>query len=177
METVTCHPSGGFCDVSSVCWTCPIAGSLGKDEGNLGVTAPARAASSCQHDVTEVALGRDAQLAPEPVPTPPAVRGDGSSTADGGGVGTGFCGPSPPLRWAQAVPLRVAPVTFDTRHLAPEPTAGSFRAADPGSRVEGQRPLLGSSEPFPSSVPCSFGRPSSSLFGAPSHPARWQPVR
>lgn len=103
LGTVTCHPSGGFCDVSSVL---DMSNSWlsGQRRGNRGVTAPAWAASSGQHDVTEVALGRDAQRAREPVPTPPAVPGDGSSIADGGNVDTGFCSRSPPPRWAQPSP-------------------------------------------------------------------------
>lgn len=60
-------------------------------------------------------------------------------------MGAEFCGPPPPPRWAPATPFRVAPMTFDTRHL------GRRRAAS-GSWAKGQRPrlLLPSLSPRPS---------------------------
>lgn len=73
-----------------------------------------------------------------PPPHQPSLR-------PGGSVGAEFCGPPPPARRAPATPFRVAPMTFDTRHL------GRRRAAS-GSWAKGQRPrlLLPSLSPRPS---------------------------
>lgn len=133
LGTVTCHPSGGFCDVSSVLDTSNSWLSRQR-RGNRGVTAPAWAASSGQHDVTEVALGRDAQRAREPVPTPPAVPGDGSSIADGA---TWIPGSAVDRHRSDGLSRPLPSGACDVRHEAPEPTTSSFGAAEPGVAGEG----------------------------------------